>query len=327
MKTSVGGVGSSAGGITHGSLDFEGGRIPMALATGRTAGPTLVVIGMQHATEFSGPGAVDRVLNDLPVERLTGTLMCLPIVNPLQFRQTPEEFREAWKDPSRNLNRQWPGDRSSANPLSRLAAFVWEEALSGAAAVLDLHCCRSVDPRFAACLDGHEASLSLATSLGLDAVDAQTPASYHGGQLVIAAAQRCDIPAVLIESHPSAFQVREAVDACSGAIFRAMVHLGMLPRWSAPRRQQAVPIFRRAEPSHALKTAKAGYLGVRRWSGDAARKGEAVAVVRSCETFEVLEEFVSPVDGAVGCVGHPEGQALVEAETVVATVKAVRFAS
>lgn len=325
MKT-IGNVTPAGGRIRYGSLLFEGHKIPVCIAAGQTDGPTLLVIGMQHTTEFSGPGAIDRVLDEIPIKTLAGQLVCLPFVNPLQLGQTPEEFSAAWKDPSRNLNRQWPGDASSENPLSRLAALIWNAAVADAAAVMDLHCCRAVDPRFAACLDGFEAGENFAAALGLDAVDAQTPASYHGGQLFIAASQRLGIPAALVESHPSDFQVREAVEACSGAVFRAMLHLGMLPQWQArATARTSTALFRRAEPAQPLKTATAGYLGVRRWAGDSVRKGDAVAVVRSLETFDIGERLISPLDGAVGCVGDPAGEALVKAGTAAATAKRVRW--
>jgi predicted deacylase len=181
-----------------------------------------------------------------------------------------------------------------------------------------------VDPRFAAYLEGHQSSLELALALGLEALDAQTPESYAPGVMKFALSQVLGIPAVLIESHPAGFQVRESVEACAGAIFRAMVHLKMLRTWKPPKQSpKATPIFHRPEAGHALKPAKGGFLGVRRWAGERVGKGDAVAVVRSIETFEIVETLVSSAEGAVGSCGVSDAQAFVKPGDVAATVKRV----
>ncbi|MGQ9662777.1 MAG: succinylglutamate desuccinylase/aspartoacylase family protein [Kiritimatiellia bacterium] len=322
MTVTIGNLVGIRGTTVYGSLPFEQYKLPVAIVVGRKERPVLLLVGMQHATEFSGPGAVDRVLAEIEPNTLEGTLVCLPVVNPLHAQLTAEAHRELWKKPETNLNRQWPGDASSDNPLSRLAALVWREAVTKADALLDMHCCRPIDPRFAACLESHRASEELAAALGLEAVDRQTPTSYHERQLHIVAAQQLGVPTVLVESHPSLFQTREAVYACAGAVMCAMVHLGIMsPLPPCEKKRQHPLVFRRATPAQALKANSYGYLGIRRWAGDRVKKGETVAVVRSLETFEVIEQLESPLDGAVGCAGHPEGEALIAAGTVAAMVK------
>jgi predicted deacylase len=315
------------GKVVYGSLTFEKSLVPVVVATGRRPGPTLTVIGKQHTGEFSGPAALDRVLADLKPSCMAGTLIGLPFVNPLQLRLTDEEFRKSWRDPALNMNRQWPGDARSENPLSRLAAFIWETALTRSDALLDYHCCRTADPRFAACLDGHRPSEDLAVATGLEAVDLQTGGSYAEGLLIFAGADRLGIPSVLVESHPNHFQVREAVEACASSLWRAMVHLGMLEEEPATERavNPGIPLFRRADPAHDIFSGHAGYLGVRKWSGDQVRRGTVVGVVRSLETFETLEELRSPLAGSLGCIAGAEGKALVEKGTLVGDVKAVRW--
>jgi predicted deacylase len=117
--------------------------------------------------------------------------------------------------------------------------------------------------------------------------------------------------------------VREAVEACAGVVFRAVTHLGMLEAWTPPERPAAerAPVFRRAEKAVELRNARPGYLAVRRWPGQRVGKGQVVAVVRSLETFEVVEELASPIDGAVASVGDPGGAGLVAEGVVAATVK------
>jgi predicted deacylase len=193
-------------------------------------------------------------------------------------------------------------------------------------ALLDFHCCRRVDPRFAAALAGHASSEDLAVALGLEAVDLQTPASYAEGLLFMEAAARLNIPAVLIESHPDGFQVREAAEACAAALWRGMVHLGMLPSWDPPRRRTGkTPIFSRLVKGHGFNPKAGGYLGVRRWQGEAVDAGELVAVIRSLATFEAVEEIRAPVAGSLGGIGDPRSTGLVRPGESAGDVKPVEW--
>jgi predicted deacylase len=323
MLESIGEVKPSPGEVVHGSLDFEGMKIPVVLAAGKSGGPALLVTCLQHATEFSGPGALDRALGVLDLSKLRGVLVGMPAVNPIQVGYAFEEHSAAHKNPETNLNRQWPGEAGSDNQFSRLAALLWAEAVAKCDALIDFHCCRKVDPRFAAAAEGHGPSEKLASAVGLEAVDLQTAESYARGLLFVHAARDLDVASILVESHPGGFQVREAVEVCAGVIFRAMVHLGMLDELPAPPAPRFDPpaVFRRAEKAVDLRNAKPGYLAPRRWPGERVKKGEAVAAVRSLETFEVVEELVSPLSGGVASVGDPAGSGLVAADTVAANVK------
>jgi len=311
-------------GTIYDSVEFEGKKIPVAMADGGTKdGPTLVVIGMQHAVEFSGPAGIDRVLDVLDPTVLSGRLVCLPFVNPIQRDMTREEHEQQWQNAETNLNRQWPGDAKSENVLSRLAAFLWERVISPADAVLDMHCCRTLDPRFASALDGHEAGTALAVATGLEAVDLQTEDSYANGILHATASAQLDIPAVLIESHPAGFQVREAVDACASAILRGMRHMGILetiPEMDALN-MNPVALFRRCEKGESAEATQGGYLCTRRWPGEKVAAGDVAAVIRSLDTFEIIEEVTSPVAGAVGCAAEP----WVKAGDMAAHVKGVEW--
>jgi predicted deacylase len=294
-----------AGKTTYGSLEFEGHLLPMSVSAGKSDGPVLLVIGMQHGTEFSGPAALDRVLSLLDPESLSGRLVGLPFVNPFHARLSREEHRRMHREPSTNLNRQWVGRDNGGNPLSRLAARVWDEAVQHADFVVDMHCCRNNDPRFAACLDGHAASEALAEATGLEAVDRQSPDSYDSRQLMLAAAEELDIPAILLESRPGGYQTPEAVEACSNAIFRALVHAGVLSDWSPePMTDPLSSVFVRHDKGLLLRAEKEGYLGIHRYPARTVAKGDTIAVVRSMETFAVIESMDSPIDGAVSSVAE-----------------------
>jgi predicted deacylase len=324
MLDPIGSCRPRSGETVYGSLDFEGLAVPAVVATGAQPGPTLLVTCAQHAAEFSGLAAADSVLAGLEPAKLSGTLLVLPVANPLHNNLDADPAARPHAQREDNLNRKWPGGDSDR--LSRLARLIWESAVVRADALLDFHCCRRVDPRFAAALAGHAPSEALAVALGLEAVDLQTPGTYAEGLLFMEAAARRNIPSVLIESHPDGFQVREAAEACAAALWRALAHLRMIEPPKPPRRRRdKTPVFSRLVAGHDFKPSAGGYLGVRRWSGERVRADEVVAVVRSLATFAVVEELRAPVAGSVGCMGDPRSTGLIRPGECAGDVKAVEW--
>jgi uncharacterized protein len=323
MLKSICGVEAAPGQTVYGWLEFEGSKLPVVVSQGKSAGPTLLILGMQHAMEFSGPAAIDRALEMLDLDLLKGTIVSMPFVNPLQVNLDSDQKALAHKNVETNLNRQWPGSAESDNQFSRLAALLWEQAVKSCDALLDFHCCRNIDPRFSAALEGHAPSEKLAADSGLEAVDLQTAESYAKGLLFVLAAQQLNKKAVLIESYPGGFQIRAAVEPCAAVIMNSLVHMGQLEVWQPTIYSPSVPpaIFRRSEPGTEIKNKYGGYLAPRRWAGDRVKKGDLVAVIRSMDTFEILEELRTPIDGAVGCVGSPRRGGLVLEQETAAVVK------
>ncbi|MBA4388184.1 MAG: hypothetical protein C0404_09400 [Verrucomicrobia bacterium] len=322
---SIGNVRVVRGAIVYGSLVFEGRAVPVVLASGAHEGPTLLAVGLQHTGEFSGPAVFDSILAGLDCSELSGTLVCLPVANPLNYSASLDSVLHHHDGAPANINRQWPGDPASSNALSRLAAFLWDRVVSKAGAIVDLHSCRVSDPFFAACLAGHRRSEELALVAGLDAIDLQTPQSYAPNLLFMEAPGRLNIPSVLIESPPTGFQPRHTVTRCMDAVTNLLHHLGMMKpvAGDTPGPSIAPPVFVRSLRATELIPAVGGFLGVRHWPGEFISRGDVVAEIRSVETFEVVERLVSPLDGAVACVGDPGGSGFVKAGVPVAVVKPV----
>lgn len=325
MLDEIGGLKAVRGASVYGFLEFEGRCVPLVVTTGVKAGPTLLVTGLQHTGEFAGPAALDAWLNSAVPAALNGTVIALPIMNPMNYSPALDPVAHHSAGKHANLNRQWPGDSDSDNALSRLAAFLWEQVVSRADALLDLHCCRACDPFFAACLAGHEASLKLAQAMKFEAVDLQTPASYAPNLLFMEVTSRLGLPALLMESSPEGFQPQHTVAACEQALLRAMVHLGLLAALPSVRRRRVArqaPVFSRADRATEIMVHKGGYLGIRRWAGERVKTGEVVAEVRTVDTFEVVERLISPLDGVVACAGDPAGAGFIKAGITGAVVKA-----
>jgi len=118
-------------------------------------------------------------------------------------------------------------------------------------------------------------------------------------------AAQLDKPAILVESRPGGYQTPEAVDACSNMLFQVMSYVGVLKTWTPPQPDTRGPtIFLRGGPGEALRATKAGYCAIRRFSGEHISAGQAIAEVRSMETFEIIESLVAPFDGGVDSVAE-----------------------
>lgn len=135
----VGTATAQSGQLTSGSIALghaPDGPInaPVYIAAGESEGPVLWLQGLVHGQEVGGALAIGRFLKGLDLSALRGTVVALPIANPLAFR--------AWSrnvpTDGLNLNRVFPGKRSGSY-TEQLAATLLETALGCADAIVDLH--------------------------------------------------------------------------------------------------------------------------------------------------------------------------------------------
>ncbi|MFY9551723.1 MAG: succinylglutamate desuccinylase/aspartoacylase family protein, partial [Thermoanaerobaculia bacterium] len=60
--------------------------LPIAIVTGRQAGPVVWVEASAHGDEYGGPRALQDVVRNLDPQAMTGTVVAVMITNPLAFR-------------------------------------------------------------------------------------------------------------------------------------------------------------------------------------------------------------------------------------------------
>ncbi|ERG91082.1 MAG: putative deacylase [Haloquadratum walsbyi J07HQW1] len=100
-------------------------------------GPTVYVQAAQHGIELNGPAALRRLHNRLCDAKLAGTVIVVPVMNPLAFDTrsyaTPDEYDAQYP----NVNRVWPG-ADDGSFQQRIVAELWPLA-AGADAAIDLH--------------------------------------------------------------------------------------------------------------------------------------------------------------------------------------------
>jgi predicted deacylase len=161
------------------------GHIPVALPDGQELavpcwviqgrrgsdeGPVLYVHSTQHGNEISGVEVVRRVAQAIDPRRLRGTIVAVPIANPLAFHwrrhhylQGPEEAYQA--RPELDIDHWWPG-QPDGTPVQRLAYALWEHAVRHATHVLDMHTWNRWQAAATTVRAWHEPSLDLARAFG-----------------------------------------------------------------------------------------------------------------------------------------------------------------
>ena len=106
---------------------------PVLVVNGRKPGDTLCLTGAIHGDELNGIEIVRRVIYDLDPEKLSGTVIGIPIVN-LQGFQNGSRYLSDRRD----LNRHFPGD-PAGSLASRIAYSLFDEVVNHCDLLVDLH--------------------------------------------------------------------------------------------------------------------------------------------------------------------------------------------
>ena len=118
--------------------------LPVVIAQGKTGGPCLWLTAGIHGGEQAGPLVLYQLLTSKLVERLRGTIVAIPALNPAGLRTMKREPYHASKDP----NRLWPDGRSQApqdpdkeppTSLERAYGRLFQEILASADFLIDYH--------------------------------------------------------------------------------------------------------------------------------------------------------------------------------------------
>ena len=200
-------------------------------------GPTLYVQAAQHGREVNGADVLRRVHERLTArdEEVSGTLVSVPVANPLTFDHVSYTTPEVLDSVNPNMNRCWPGD-AEGTLHERMAAVLWEYA-GEADAIVDLHTGSPTMLTHTVYLDGDEACHGLAEAFGSDLLlaeaagdDADTEWSERdfGGKLRVAAT-RAGIPSITPELAHNKQLVEEAIEEGVTGVLNVLRHLDMLP--------------------------------------------------------------------------------------------------
>lgn len=114
---------------------FEGVPVstPVLVVNGKWPGPTLCLTAAVHGDELNGIEMVRRVMHDLDPQKLSGSVIGVPIVNVQGFRRGSRYLPDR-----RDLNRYFPGN-PNGSAAARIAHSFFTNVVSHCDALVDLH--------------------------------------------------------------------------------------------------------------------------------------------------------------------------------------------
>jgi predicted deacylase len=118
--------------------DTDGTEVRVHVLMGAQPRPCLALVAGVHGDEYDGILALQGVVQDVAADLLAGSLLVIPVANPLAFgaaaRHTPEDGRD--------LNRAFPGN-PNGTVTERLASLLCDNVLTSADLVFSLHGARA----------------------------------------------------------------------------------------------------------------------------------------------------------------------------------------
>ena len=272
--------------IERGVLQLAGEDLPCFRARGAQDGPDVSLIGGIHGCEYSSIAAVVRVLRELDVAELSGSITAVPVVSMESYRQrSPFVVPEDGK----NLNRTFPGDPGGSY-TERLANDIFTRLIEPADALLDLHggdLVEALEP-FALYTDV-EPSHEMALAYGLPYVVASTD-SLAG--MTATAAANAGVPAIIAEAGGIGQLDESAVQLLADGTRSALRVLGALPGEPPAAHSRDVGDF------VWMRCARAGFWAAAVRTGDEVEEGALLGEVRDLYG-DVIEEVCAPKPGVL----------------------------
>jgi predicted deacylase len=263
----------------------------MWLINGNEAGPTLVVTGGVHGSEYASIAAALDLGRRLDPHGLRGRVMVVPVINLPGFAA-----RSIYVCPldGKNPNRVFPGDAGGTGS-EQIADWVFRNVISQADYYVDLHggdLIEALVPFTIFFRSGNEqvdaVSLEMAKIFGIHyLVSSVSPGS------TIAAASNAGIPSILTESGGQGIWTAEQVADHTNGLQRLMRHLKMI---SGPA-PEPTP-FTLLEQFLWLRSDHEGFWYPQVSVGENVRAGQELGYVKDWEG-NVLQTGLSPDKGTV----------------------------
>ncbi len=243
-------------------------NLPVRVMHGRKPGPVLFVSAGVHGDEIIGVEVIRRLLAKVQLRRLSGTLICIPVVNVFGFIQ-----HQRYLPDRRDLNRCFPGS-ATGSLASQLAHVFTSEILERSDFGIDLHSAaihRTNYPQIRVSDDRPKAQ-ELAAAFAPPAI---ITSPLRPGSLR-ASALDAGTDVLLFEAGEGLRFDEFAIRAGLKGILRVMVHLGMRPA-SASLVPRVEPI--QSNKSGWVRAPEGGIFRAKKKAGDLVRADEVLGVV------------------------------------------------
>lgn len=335
-RVTIGSASAGPGELAYGALPVlelpTGGWdvLPVIVARGKLGsdGPTLWLTANIHGAELSGIAVIHRVVNTTLLDRLRGTVIAIPSLNPAGLRTAARAPYYAADDP----NRLWPDKRrnppAAPGPYEQIALRVHEELKRRGDFLLDLHnaSLRSVPFTIVdrVLYEEREAGerqraerlaarvLDMASAFGLPVVREMPPATYLCQELHRsvsgAAVNTLALPALTVELGLTGALDPAAVEVGVAGVRNVLRWAGMLPGEVGPSARHAPIVDFATRRDDTPRAPRAGLLVPLVEPGARFVAGEALArMVDLWGRSLVGGDIVAPADGWL--VGWRDGMA------------------
>ncbi|MFB6091128.1 MAG: succinylglutamate desuccinylase/aspartoacylase family protein [Halobellus sp.] len=332
--------------VTHSTSDRRLGRFPSGRDLSVTVhryeggpGPTVYVQAAQHGIELNGPATLRRLHERLVDAEIAGTVVAVPVANPIAFDHRSYLTPEAIDAFNANFNRIWPGD-AGGSFQERLVANLWPLVASADVAV-DLHTgmpemlehvrFRESDPDARALAEAFGTAFLLADEDPLDGSDDATEGDGDedetesdddgfAGKFRQAAA-RAGVPAITAELSNSRTVSRPAVETGLDGVWNVLRERDVV---AEPVEQPADQRLLRDDLPRVFGEASGLFeLRADLSVGDEVASGEAIGTVYDPSSFEHLETIRASGDGVLYSVAR--GRVVVTGERLASIASVVCY--
>jgi predicted deacylase len=296
----TGGAGSDAADVVDGAV-IDG----LAAADG----PVVYVQAAQHGREINGTAVLRRLHDDLLSADLAGTVIAVPVADPLTFDHVTYTTPEAFDSVNPNLNRVWPGD-ADGTLHERMAESLWAYA-GESDYVVDLHTGSPEMLTHTVYLQGDTGCRRLAEAFGTDLLlaepagedaDEEWAARDFGGKFRVATTRE-GIPAITPELAHNKQLVEDAIETGVVGTTRVLrevdvlVDGGDVPAWNGTRARNHLGRVKAAESGLFRPVPDLSL-------GDEVSAGDRVGEVYDPTTYETLQTATADRDGIVYSVAR-----------------------
>ncbi len=262
-------------------------NMPVHVVHGRKPGPVLLVSAALHGDEINGTEVIRRLLAHRAINRISGTLIAIPVVNVYGFVS-----KSRYLPDRRDLNRAFPGSETGSM-ASRLAHVIMSKIMCHCSHVVDLHTgavYRENLPQIRASLSDDPEVEALAHAFGVPVIlDANTlEGSFR------AAAQELGIPTILYEAGEALRFDELAIRAGVKGVLNVMAALGM----RTLKKQRRQPTTMIANASRWMRAPQSGILRMVCGTGTLVSEGDTLAYIND-PLGNLLCEVTSTLDGIV----------------------------
>lgn len=267
-------------------------------------GPTVFVQAAQHGIELNGPAALRRLHDRLVGADVAGTVVVVPIANPLAFDHRSYLTPEAYDALNPNFNRIWPGDEGGSFQ-ERLVANLWP-LVEAADVAVDLHTGNPEMLEHVRFRRSDDDARALAAAFGTDDLLADADpidesADDFAGKFRLAAA-RAGVPAITAELSNSRSVRRSAAESGVEGVRNVLRELDVLP--DDPDTPAEQRLLHDDAPRVVAETSGLFELRADVEVGDEVAADEELGAVFDPSSFERLETVTATVDGVVYSVSR-----------------------